>query len=169
MKINVRTGKKVRIEMLPLIDIVFLLLVFFIFTMLSMAVHRSLPIMLPTSSSAKIDKELVLSVTIKSDRTIYVDKERIAFDDLASVLRTKTASARKLNKQSEKNTGSYDTGSGHTRDSPGIDVQPPQGNNVSPSEAPGHDHDIGHGATSNAHIRTCGETPAPPRPKTCAC
>ncbi len=93
MKINVRTGKKVRIEMLPLIDIVFLLLVFFIFTMLSMAVHRSLPIMLPTSSSAKIDKELVLSVTIKSDRTIYVDKERIAFDDLASVLRTKTASA----------------------------------------------------------------------------
>ncbi|MBW2571984.1 MAG: biopolymer transporter ExbD, partial [Deltaproteobacteria bacterium] len=32
MKINVRTGKKVRIEMLPLIDIVFLLLVFFIFT-----------------------------------------------------------------------------------------------------------------------------------------
>jgi biopolymer transport protein ExbD len=93
MKINVRTGKKVRIEMLPLIDIVFLLLVFFIFTMLSMAVHRGLPIMLPSSSSAKIDKELVLSVTIKSDRTIYVDKERIAFDDLASVLRTKTASA----------------------------------------------------------------------------
>jgi biopolymer transport protein ExbD len=35
----------------------------------------------------------VLSVTVKSDRTIYVDKERIAFDDLASVLRTKTASA----------------------------------------------------------------------------
>ena len=93
MKINVRTGKKVRIEMLPLIDIVFLLLVFFIYAMLSMAVHRGLPVVLPTSSSAKIDKELVLSVTVKSDRTIYVDKERVAFDDLASVLRTKTASA----------------------------------------------------------------------------
>ena len=93
MKINVRTGKKVRIEMLPLIDIVFLLLVFFIYAMLSMAVHRGLPVVLPTSSSAKIDKELVLSVTVKSDQTIYVDKERIAFDDLASVLRTKTASA----------------------------------------------------------------------------
>ena len=93
MKINVKTGKKARIEMLPLIDIVFLLLVFFIYAMLSMAVHRGLPVVLPTSSSAKIDKELVLSVTIKSDRTIYVDKERIAFDDLASVLRTKTASA----------------------------------------------------------------------------
>jgi biopolymer transport protein ExbD len=93
MKINVRTGKKVRIEMLPLIDIVFLLLVFFIFAMLSMAVHRGLPIMLPTSSSAKIDKELVLSVTVKSDGTIYVDKELTPFGDLTSVLRTKTASA----------------------------------------------------------------------------
>ncbi|HUV77952.1 MAG TPA: biopolymer transporter ExbD [Desulfobacterales bacterium] len=93
MKISARTGKKVRIEMLPLIDIVFLLLVFFIYAMLSMAVHRGLPVVLPTSASAKIDKELVLSVTVKSDRTIYVDKQRIAFDDLASVLRTKTASA----------------------------------------------------------------------------
>ncbi len=93
MKINVRTNKKVRIEMLPLIDIVFLLLVFFIYAMLSMAVHRGLPVLLPTSSSAKIDKQLVLSVTVKSDQTIYIDKERVPFDDLASVLRTKTASA----------------------------------------------------------------------------
>ena len=93
MKINVKTGKKARIEMLPLIDIVFLLLVFFIYAMLSMAVHRGLPVVLPTSSSAKIDKQLELSVTVKSDRTIYIDKERVPFDDLALVLRTKTASA----------------------------------------------------------------------------
>jgi len=93
MKINLKTGKKVRIEMLPLIDIVFLLLVFFIYAMLSMAVHRGLPVVLPTSSSAKIDKQLELSVTVKSDRTIYIDKERVPFDDLALVLRTKTASA----------------------------------------------------------------------------
>jgi biopolymer transport protein ExbD len=93
MKIIMRTGKKARIEMLPLIDIVFLLLVFFIYAMLSMAVHRGLPVMLPTSTSAKIDKELMLSVTVKSDGTIYVDKQRIAVDDLTSVLKTKTTSA----------------------------------------------------------------------------
>ena len=79
MKVDFQTGKKVRIEMLPLIDIVFLLLVFFIYAMLSMAVHRGLPILLPTSSSAQIDKSLVLSVTIKSDGTLYVDKEQVAF------------------------------------------------------------------------------------------
>ena len=50
MKVNLRVAKKARIEMLPLIDIVFLLLVFFIYTMLSMAVHRGLPVVLPNST-----------------------------------------------------------------------------------------------------------------------
>lgn len=89
MKVNFQTSRKVRIEMLPLIDIVFLLLVFFIYAMLSMAVHRGLPVLLPTSVSAKIDKELIVSVTIKSDETIYVDKEQIGINDLASFLKTK--------------------------------------------------------------------------------
>jgi biopolymer transport protein ExbD len=89
MKVNFQTSRKVRIEMLPLIDIVFLLLVFFIYAMLSMAVHRGLPVLLPTSASAKIDKELIVSVTIKSDETIYVDKEQIGLNDLTSFLKTK--------------------------------------------------------------------------------
>ena len=88
MKVNFQTSRKVRIEMLPLIDIVFLLLVFFIYAMLSMAVHRGLPVLLPTSVSAKIDKELIVSVTIKSDETIYVDKKQIGLNDLASFLKT---------------------------------------------------------------------------------
>jgi biopolymer transport protein ExbD len=92
MKVNFQTSKKVRIEMLPLIDIVFLLLVFFIYAMLSMAVHRGLPVLLPSSVSAKIDKELILSITVKSDGTLYVDKEQVSLNDLASFLKTKSAS-----------------------------------------------------------------------------
>ncbi|MBW1898638.1 MAG: biopolymer transporter ExbD, partial [Deltaproteobacteria bacterium] len=64
MKLCLETKRKARIEMLPLIDIVFLLLVFFIYAMLSMAVHHGLPIDLPISSSAEIDKKLVLSITV---------------------------------------------------------------------------------------------------------
>ena len=56
MKIHLPATKKARIEMLPLIDIVFLLLVFFIYAMLSMAVHRGLPVELPLSTTAEIDK-----------------------------------------------------------------------------------------------------------------
>jgi biopolymer transport protein ExbD len=90
MKVDFETGKKVRIEMLPLIDIVFLLLVFFIYAMLSMAVHRGLPILLPTSSTTVIDKSLVFSVTIKSNGTLYLDKEEVDLNDLAAVLKRKT-------------------------------------------------------------------------------
>jgi len=90
MKINLQTNKKARIEMLPLIDIVFLLLVFFIYAMLSMAVHRGLPVALPTSSSALIDKELVLSVTVKTDGTIYINRDQIPLNDLSSTLISKT-------------------------------------------------------------------------------
>ena len=56
MKLMINTSKKARIEMLPLIDIVFLLLVFFIYAMLSMAVHRGIPVSLPVSSTAKTDR-----------------------------------------------------------------------------------------------------------------
>lgn len=90
MKINFQANKKARIEMLPLIDIVFLLLVFFIYAMLSMAVHRGLPVALPTSSSAIIDKELVLSVTVKTDGTIYINRDQIPINDLTSALKSKT-------------------------------------------------------------------------------
>jgi len=89
MKIHLPATKKVRIEMLPLIDIVFLLLVFFIYAMLSMAVHRGLPVQLPLSTTAEIDKKLILSVTVKADEEIYVDKERVALADLTRVLQNK--------------------------------------------------------------------------------
>jgi len=86
MKIDRPDIRRARIEMLPLIDIVFLLLVFFIYAMLSMAVHRGLPVVLPTSSTAKIDKKLLVSVSIKSDGTIYVDEEQVQIENLTNVL-----------------------------------------------------------------------------------
>lgn len=89
MKIDLHTQKKVRIEMLPLIDIVFLVLVFFIYAMLSMAVHRGLPVILPISSTSTIDKRLVLSVTVKADGTIFLDKERVALQDLSVLLKNR--------------------------------------------------------------------------------
>ena len=89
MKISLKSLKSPSIEMLPLIDIVFLLLVFFIYAMLSMAVHRGLPVILPTSTTAKIDRNLILSVTMKANGAIYVDKEEVPFDSLAEVLARK--------------------------------------------------------------------------------
>jgi biopolymer transport protein ExbD len=96
MKIGLEIRKKTRIEMLPLIDIVFLLLVFFIYAMLSMAVHRGLPVNLPFSSTAKVDKKLVLSVTLKQDGTIFVDKEPVAMRNLTEVLKVKSIHGKEI-------------------------------------------------------------------------
>jgi biopolymer transport protein ExbD len=86
MRVTLHGFRKARIEMLPLIDMVFLLLVFFIYGMLSMAVHRGLPVMLPVSSTAPVEKDLALSVTVRSDGDIFLDKEEVALEDLSSLL-----------------------------------------------------------------------------------
>ena len=78
--------KKPRIEMLPLIDIVFLLLVFFIYAMLSMAVHHSLPVSLPVSSTAKLDTDISLTVSIRPNGEIFLDKIKISREKLQALL-----------------------------------------------------------------------------------
>ncbi len=90
MKLHLDTDRHVRIEMLPLIDIVFLLLVFFIYAMLSMAVHRGLPVELPISSVAQIEKKLTLSVSVKPDGSIHLDKQPVSLAALATVLKEKS-------------------------------------------------------------------------------
>ncbi len=85
--------KKPRIEMLPLIDIVFLLLVFFIYAMLSMAVHRSLPVSLPVSSTAEIHTELNLTLTVKYSGEIFIDHAKVSLEELQAFLQEKTQKA----------------------------------------------------------------------------
>jgi biopolymer transport protein ExbD len=86
MKLNRIPTRKPRIEMLPFMDCVFLLLVYFVYSMLSMAVHRGVTLSLPTSAVAKIDQKLVLSVSIKADGSVYLDKAPIDPDALAEAL-----------------------------------------------------------------------------------
>ena len=77
--------------MLPLIDIVFLLLVVFIYAMLSMAVHKGMPVDLPASSEARVDKQSVLSVTVTVEGDIFVNKKPVSIDDLAGTLENLSA------------------------------------------------------------------------------
>ncbi len=93
MKLPVHPVKKPRIEMLPLIDIVFLVLVFFIYAMLSMAVHRGVPVVLPVSSTSRIEQKMLLSVTVRSDGVVFVDEEPVPLEDLTEKLKEKTASS----------------------------------------------------------------------------
>ena len=86
MKIKSVHHRSPRIEMLPLIDVVFLLLVVFIYAMLSMAVHRGLPVALPASAAAQPETEAVIAITVRANGDIFVDREPVPLADLRGVL-----------------------------------------------------------------------------------
>ena len=89
MKLKVPAVKKPRIEMVPLIDTIFLLLVFFIYAMLSMSVHRGVTLALPHSSTAGIDKTIVVSISINAEGLVFLDKTQVSMDVLAESLKEK--------------------------------------------------------------------------------
>ena len=95
-----RKQQKVRVEMLPLMDVVFLLLVFFIYSMMSMAVHRALPLNLPKSGAAEIDTVVAKALTVKADGTLYLDKEPISLDALTRTLAVWKAGQKEENEPS---------------------------------------------------------------------
>lgn len=90
MKIKIHSKKQPRIEMLPLIDIVFLLLIFFIYAMLSMSVHHGLDLNLPSSGQVETTKESPLSLSItSSDKSISlaINDTSVTLENLADQLR----------------------------------------------------------------------------------
>ena len=92
MKLNNSSLSPPRIEMLPLIDIVFLLLVFFIYAMLSMAVHHGQSVDLPQSSSAVLEMQDAISITIQAadqGMILFVDEEPVNLEILSERLKKK--------------------------------------------------------------------------------
>ncbi len=86
MKIKQGIKKPARIEMIPLIDVVFLLLVFFIYAMLSMVIHRGIPVNLPHAESALTDKKDYISLSITREGRIYLDKLPVSLEELKHLL-----------------------------------------------------------------------------------
>lgn len=82
-----RTDKKARIEIIPMIDTMFFLLVFFMIATLSMTVMRGVPVNLPQAESGKKDIKDNASVTITKDGALYYDKNPIALAELGAELR----------------------------------------------------------------------------------
>jgi biopolymer transport protein ExbD len=82
MKITKRYRGKTRIEMIPLMDVIFLLLVAFIFFTMSMTVHRGIPIELPSSSTAKVEKKDFVEIGVKKDGRVFFNEREVAMAEL---------------------------------------------------------------------------------------
>ncbi len=97
MKINLNLRRKgPRIEMIPLIDVVFLILVFMIYAMLSMVIHRGFKVELPHASTSEIDRKDYVSITVDKDNRILLNKEEVLLGNLSEEVRTKVEKGVKI-------------------------------------------------------------------------
>ena len=76
-----------RIEILPLIDVVFLLLVYFIYAMTSMIVNDGIKVELPqVATVSDVERGKPLIISISEDSSITIGKDRIREKDLRVTL-----------------------------------------------------------------------------------
>ena len=82
MRIARKTPEKARIEIIPMIDVIFFLLVFFMVSTLSMTINRGLPVNLPTAATSQKDVRDNVSLTVLQDGKIFLNKEPVTLQDM---------------------------------------------------------------------------------------
>jgi biopolymer transport protein ExbD len=87
MRIQRRSMKKARIEIIPMIDTIFFLLVFFMISTLSMRQFRGMPVNLPKAASGQQAPAESASITITRENQIFLDKQAVDQTTLGDLLR----------------------------------------------------------------------------------
>jgi len=82
MRLPTSAKKKARIEIIPMIDTMFFLLVFFMIATLAMTLQRGMPVNLPTANSTTDTVKEQVSLTLTKDGILYYNKEPIALHEL---------------------------------------------------------------------------------------
>jgi biopolymer transport protein ExbD len=87
MRLRRREIKKARIEIIPMIDTIFFLLVFFMISTLSMARYSGLPVNLPKAATGQQGPNESAAVTIKPDGTVAIDKQAVSREQIRDILK----------------------------------------------------------------------------------
>ena len=82
-----RDRKRARIEIVPMIDVVFFLLIFFMMASLSMTVYRGLPVNLPRASTGTTPPAETAAITVARDGQAYLDRQPVTRAALGERLR----------------------------------------------------------------------------------
>ncbi|MEW5790518.1 MAG: biopolymer transporter ExbD [Pseudomonadota bacterium] len=78
--------KKPRIELIPLIDVMFFLLASFIFVSLSMVQHKGIRVDVPQAATGQPDRQEYYAVTITKDGKLYANKRLVTQAELVQEL-----------------------------------------------------------------------------------
>ena len=73
---NYRETKQPDLNIIPMIDIMFFLLVFFMLSTMFLVEQKTIPVNLPQATSAAFDIKTNFTVTLKDDGSIYLEDQQ---------------------------------------------------------------------------------------------
>jgi biopolymer transport protein ExbD len=91
MRLQRRNMKKARIEIIPMIDTIFFLLVFFMISTLSMTQFKGMPINLPKAASGQQAPAESATITIDKDGRLFLNRQAVDTTVLGEALRQQLA------------------------------------------------------------------------------
>lgn len=80
--------RKARVELVSLMDVMFLILVFFIYSIFSMAVHRGIRVNLPNAKGGRMSGEVSL-ITLEKDGLFSLDRQKMPSEEIIRVASTR--------------------------------------------------------------------------------
>jgi biopolymer transport protein ExbD len=82
MKLQTYRPRTAKIELLPLMDCMFLILIFFVYALMSMVVHQGVPINLPSAVTTLKNQDDYVSIGVNKEGTYFYNKESLPFSEL---------------------------------------------------------------------------------------
>ena len=77
------------INILPMIDVIFSILAFFIISSLFLTRSQGLPVDLPSAQTAQPEQSVQLNITLEQDGKMFLDRQPIELEDLKAALTEK--------------------------------------------------------------------------------
>jgi len=82
---------RAQINIVPMIDVVFAVLTFFILASLTLTRNQGLPVTLPEAGTATTQTEARLTLTITADNQLFLNAEPVALSTLAADVKSQLA------------------------------------------------------------------------------
>ena len=92
MRVPRKVPEKARIEIIPMIDVIFFLLVFFMLSTLSMTINRGLPVNLPTAATSQKEMREHVNLTVMPDGKMFLNKQPVTLQDMGQRIKAALAS-----------------------------------------------------------------------------
>ncbi|MCA9777080.1 MAG: biopolymer transporter ExbD [Candidatus Eremiobacteraeota bacterium] len=86
-----RAKRKPRIEIIPMVDVMFLLLVFYILASIGLTIERGIPVSLPDAVSSENAVVEETKITITKSGDVFLNHDKVDLDSLGEAVKEKAS------------------------------------------------------------------------------